>query len=136
MNNPIVHRIAALALAAAASSAFAQAPMPQPKTQGNVTYLSGGAGSEEVDYLKSQMKDYSLALMFSRTGGDYAANVAVAIKDGRGNTVFEAPSTGPYLLVKLPSGKYSVTATYQNDAKTRSVTVDGSARAPIGFVWS
>ncbi len=67
----------AVAGAGAAMVADAQAPMPQPQTQGSVTYLSGGAGSEEVDYIKSQMKDYTLALLFSAKGGDYAANVAV-----------------------------------------------------------
>lgn len=140
MKKNMPRTLAAFSIAAAAfvcaSAGIAQAPLPQPHTQGSVTYLNGGAGSDEVDYIKSQIKDYSLALMFSLTGGDYTANVAVTIKDARGNTVFEAPSTGPFLLLKLPAGKYTVVANYQNQPKTQQVAVDRSARTPVGFVWS
>jgi hypothetical protein len=127
--------IAALALGTAASMAIAQAPLPQPKTQGSVTYLNGGAGDEEVQAIKASIKDYSLALSFSRSGGEYVASVAVTIKDGTGATVFEAPSVGPYLLVKLPAGKYSVVASYQNEAKTQPVTVGKSASSVTSFQW-
>lgn len=144
MNKPIGRRVAtgivsfslAVAAAGAASFASAQAPMPQPHTQGGVTYLSGGAGSEEVSYMKAQAKDYTLALLFSVKGGDYAANVAVSVKDGRGETVFEAPSTGPYLLLKLPAGRYTVVATYKNNAKTRIVSAQQPPRAPVDITWS
>ena len=128
--------LAALVIAAvAAAGAQAQAPLPQPQTQNGVTYLNGGAGDEEVQSIKASMKDYSLALLFSRTGGDYVASVAVTIKDAKGATVFETPSAGPYLLVKLPPGKYSVVAQYQNESKTQPVTVDRVARTPVSFVW-
>lgn len=127
--------VAAFAASMALSTAVAQAPLPRPRTEGGVTYLNGGAGSEEVDYIKSSMKDYSLALLFSGTGGAYVADVSVTIKDARGTTAFEAPSVGPYLLVKLPPGKYAVVASYQGDAKTRPVTVDGSAKTPVSFAW-
>jgi hypothetical protein len=131
----LAQTIAVLTAVATLSTAFAQAPMPQPKTDGGITYLNGGAGSEEVDYIKSSMKDYSLALMFSRTGGEYVASVSITIKDSKGATVFDEPSVGPYLLVKLPPGKYSVVATYEGDAKTRPVTIDRVAKTPISFAW-
>jgi hypothetical protein len=50
--------------------------------------------------------------------------------------VFEEPSVGPYLLVKLPPGKYSVVANYEGDAKTLRVTVDRVAKAPISIAWN
>jgi hypothetical protein len=127
--------VAAIALGFAISTAFAQAPMPQPQTRGSVTYLNGGAGSEEVDFIKSSMKDYSLALSFSRSGGEYVADVGVTIKDGKGATVFEAPSVGPYLLVKLPAGRYTVVATYRNEPMTVSTTVGRAATAVTALQW-
>ena len=130
------HLIAAVALALASASACAQAPMPQPQTQGSVGYLNGGAGDEEVQYIKSAMKDYSLALSFSRGGGEYVASVAITVKDAKGETVFEAPSVGPYLLLKLPAGKYSVIANYQNAAKTQPVTVGRAASSVTSFRWN
>src|SRR5579875_1865693 len=115
--------------------AEAQAPLPKPQTQNGVQYLNGGAGDEEVQYIKSSMKDYTLGLMFSRTDGDYVANVAVTVKDGKDATVFETPSAGPYLLVKLPPGRYTVVARYRDEAKTQAVTVDRAIRTPVSFVW-
>jgi hypothetical protein len=132
----IALRCAATLLAASlCSTAVAQAPMPQPQTEGGVTYLNGGAGDEEVQFIKQSIKDYSLALAFSRTGGEYVASVSITIKDAKGATVFEAPSVGPYLLVKLAPGKYSVVASYQGDAQTRPVTVGKSASSLITFGW-
>lgn len=135
MTNPRTQRLAAIAFGFALSTSFAQAPMPQPLTQGGVSYLNGGAGSEEVDFIKSSMKDYSLALSFSQATGEYVADVAVTIKDGKGATVFDAPSTGPYLLVKLPPGRYTVVASYQNEAKTRAVSLGRAAASLTTFQW-
>ena len=134
--------VATLVLCAAgsvsSSGAYAQAPLPQPQQQGGIAYLNGGAGDEEVQFIKQSMKDYSLALEFGRAGSpraEYVATVAITIKDAGGATVFEAPSVGPYLLVKLPAGKYSVVATYQDVTQTRPVTVATTARAPTTFTW-
>ena len=118
------------------SGVSAQAPMPQPQTQGSITYLNGGAGDEEVQYIKQSMKDYSMALAFARAASpraEYVANVAVTVKDAKGNAVFEAPSVGPYLLLKLPAGSYAVTAIYQSQAQTR--TVSAGKASLVTFEW-
>ena len=133
--NQFLRILAAVPLVTAGAWASAQAPLPQPETQDGTTYLNGGVGESEVQYLKSSMKDYSLALVFSRPGGEYLANVAVTIKDAKGRTVFDVASAGPYLLVKLPPGRYAVVAASQGDAKTRSVSVGTSAKSLTGFTW-
>ncbi len=127
--------VVAAALCAGCTYAFAQAPLPQPQTERGIQFLNGGAGDEEITAIKAAMKDYSLALLFSRTGGEYVANVAVTIKDAKGATVFEAPSAGPWLLVKLPPGQYAVAASYRDQAKTQPVRVDRAAKTPVSFVW-
>lgn len=119
---------------AACCFAAAQAPMPQPHTEDGVTYLNGGAGDEEIQFVKQSLKDYTLALAFSRSSGEYVASVAVTIKDMKGATVFEEPSVGPYLLVKLPPARYSVTANYQGDSKTQPVTASHKASI-VNFAW-
>lgn len=120
-------------------AANAQAPMPQQKMQGSLAYLNGGAGDEEVQFIKQAMKDYSLALAFAQKAGprgEYVAEVAVTIKDAKGQTVFELPSTGPYLLVKLPPGSYEVTATYQGNAKTQKVSAGSGGASLVTLEWS
>ena len=121
------------------TTAFGQAALPQPKTQGDVTWLNGGAGDEEVQSIRQAMKDYTLALVFSHAGSpqsEYVASVSITVKDGQGATVFEAPSVGPWLLLRLPPGRYSVIATYQHVTQTRPVTSAKSATSTTTFVWT
>jgi hypothetical protein len=129
------HVFIALVLTASAGTVLAQAPLPQPKTENGVTYLNGGAGDEEVQSIKASMKDYTLGLLFSRAGGEYVASVAVTIKDAKGATAFEIPSAGPYLLIKLPPGRYSVVANYRSESKTQPVTVSGAVKTPVSIQW-
>lgn len=120
------------------TAAHGQAALPQPQTQGGVMWLNGGAGDEEVQAIRQSMKDYSLALSFSHQGSpraEYIASVSVTVKDANGATVFEAPSVGPYLLLKLPAGRYAVIATYQDVSQTRPVTAGRSAGSLVNFVW-
>ena len=135
-----IHRFAAASALAAvlgfSSAAFAQAPMPAQQMQGSVAYLNGGAGEEEVQYIKQSMKDYSMALAFAQAASpraEYVANVAVTVKDRKGGTVFDVPAAGPYLLLKLPAGSYAVTATYQGQAQTR--TVSAGKPSLVTFEW-
>ena len=130
--------IAAAVIVGAGSLAFAQAPMPQQKLQNSVAYLDGGAGDEEVQFIKQSMRDYSMALAFARSASpraEYVAEVAVTVRDAKGQTVFDLPSSGPYLLLKLPAGSYQVTATYQGKAQTRRVS-SGKAASLVTFQWT
>lgn len=103
----------------------------QPKTQGDVTYLCGGVGTEEVAYMKTQAKDYDMMLTFATRKGDYLADVNVNIADAKGNSVLQTNCDGPIMLVELPrSGTYHVhadTAGYQQD-HTIKVSTGRSAR--------
>ena len=137
MHHRITVWIAALAIGCATLPAHGQAPMPQQQLLGDVAYLNGGAGDEEVQFIKQSMKDYTLALAFARgaSPAEYVASVAVTIKDAKGQTVFETASVGPYLLVKLPPGKYSVVANYHDVSLTRPVTAGKSAGPLVTFIW-
>jgi hypothetical protein len=130
--------VAAALVLVTTEAAFAQAAMPQQQVLGDVPYLNGGAGDEEVQYMKQSMKDYTLALAFSRTGSpraEYVASVSITVKDAKGVTVFEEPSVGPYLLLKVPAGKYSVVASYQDVTQTRPVTAGKTAGTLTTFMW-
>ncbi len=137
MKTPARWIASAVVCACAISLAHGQAALPAPQTQGDVTYLNGGAGDEEVTFIKQSMKDYTMALAFSHAGtprAEYVASVSITVKDARGATVFEASSVGPYLLLKLPAGKYSVLASYHDVTQTRPVSA-AKAGALVTFVW-
>ncbi|MVW72734.1 carboxypeptidase-like regulatory domain-containing protein [Bordetella sp. 15P40C-2] len=130
--------LAAGCLAFATLSAVAQnlPALPPVQQQGQVEFLTGGFGADESNAIKAASSQYPLALTFSSTqGGAYVANVKVRITDARGNTVLDTTG-GPYVLVKLPAGRYKVSATFNGKEQTRQISVPRSGTARAGFTWN
>jgi hypothetical protein len=122
-----------------AASAWAQdsdtgGGLPQVQTQGDVSFTSGGVGLDESHALRREAPRWPLALQFTGPGGGYMADVHVTITRGADKTVLDATSEGPYMLVKLPPGRYTVHARYKDAEQTR--TVDVSRHANVTFHWS
>ncbi|WP_313621850.1 carboxypeptidase-like regulatory domain-containing protein [Achromobacter sp.] len=117
----------------------AQAGLPAVKHQGSVEYVSGGIGIDESEALKAAASNYPLALTFAaqRGGGkaDYVADVTVAIRDAQGGNVLQATSEGPYMLVRLPAGKYRISATFNGQPQEREVTVQNTGTTRAMFEW-
>lgn len=65
----------------------------------------------------------------------YISDVQVTIKDGSGNTVLETVTEGPYLLVKLPVGKYSLDATYESTTLHRHLNIQKGSNKKITLLW-
>ncbi|HAA03738.1 MAG TPA: carboxypeptidase regulatory-like domain-containing protein [Syntrophobacteraceae bacterium] len=122
-----------------ASLSFAQVMAtfsPEQMAYGGVPYISGGVGLDERAQMSEVSHDYNLKLMFATSpSGEYLSNVAVVIRDTRGRKILEAVSEGPWLFTRLPSGKYSVTATAQGKTIQREVLVPGKALAEADFYW-
>lgn len=112
--------------------------LPAEKMQGSVTYITGGVGTAEASAMKKARALFPLSLEFvqhAKPHNVYAANVKVEIKDHHGDDVLNVTSDGPYLLSKLPAGKYTVTASFENHAQTRHVSVSEKKHAHLAFVW-
>lgn len=107
-----------------------------PRTQGDVTYTSGGVGSDSVQAMHEIERAYNLRLMFAIEGsGEYLADVRVKLVDARGRTVLDAVSDGPYFFAKVPPGRYQVVAETEGDAKTRSVDISSGGAVSQSFYW-
>ena len=59
----------------------------------------------------------------------------VLIRDARGSTVLEAISDGPFLLAKLPAGRYTIRATQNGKTLDRVATVAGGKSTHVAFLW-
>lgn len=126
-----------MALAAGPVAAQTAHTLPAVQHQGSVQYLTGGVGYDESQAIKAASHDYPLALTFAATqGGAYLASVTVRIADAQDKTVLNATSDGPYLLVKLPAGRYKVSATFDGKPQTRHVTVSSGSTARETFTWA
>lgn len=96
------------------------------QAQGNVSFISGGVGEDEANAMKSAASSYPLELHFVQKAAprdEFLADVKVRITDRSKRVVLDTVANGPYLLARLPSGRYDVEADYSGVVKKRSVDV-------------
>lgn len=110
--------------------------MPQIQHQGDIAYVSGGVGSDESSALKHAEHQWPLAMRFTGPGSDYLSDVHVRIVGPHDAEVLKADSRGPYMLVKLPPGRYTVHAQYKDEDQTRQVNVASKPGARADFHWN
>lgn len=108
-------------------TADARAPFPQVESVGGVDVLNGGASLGEADYMKQRARDFPLELLFSGKGGEYGVADRVTVREGE-REVVSVPDAGPYLLLDVPPGRYTVEAEFDGQVEKRSVTVGETRR--------
>jgi len=109
--------VAAL-LAAVAMQSFAA-------ERGSVPVVSGGVGEDSVARLQAREKEFNLKLVFALVEGNYLADVGVTISNAAGRRLVQHVTDGPIFMARLPAGTYVVTASYNGNAQTRTVTLRG-----------
>lgn len=127
--------IAAVLLAATSLAAAADAE-PVVQAGGNVSYVSGGVGSESLDRLAAIAGQFNVKLVFATNSGEYVSNVRVEIIDAKGHSVVDAHSDGPWFLAHLPLGHYQVVANLSGKAEKRQIEVAASRLSTIDFRWA
>ncbi|MFT4065010.1 carboxypeptidase regulatory-like domain-containing protein [Paraburkholderia sp.] len=110
--------------------------LPQIQQQGNVSYVSGGVGLDESRALQAAQSRWPLSLRFTGPRGEFLADVHVSIVDTRGNEVLSTTSRGPFMLVRLHPGRYTVHAKYSDNEQTRAVTVPARGNVKSAFTWN
>jgi hypothetical protein len=109
--------------------------LPQIQQQGDVSYVSGGVGLDESKALQQAQSQWPLSLRFTGPGSDFLADVHVRVVDAHNADVLNATSRGPYMLVKLRPGRYTVHAEYKDRDQSKSVTVPANGTAKSAFYW-
>ncbi len=133
-------RIGSMLVAAAFAlpvAAMAQeSALPLAKTQGSITYVTGGIGLDESTALRQEQKNYPLSLLFAEgKRGAYVANVHVIVKGAGGKVLVDSPSSGPIMLIRLPPGEYRVSAQLRGEEKQAAVKVPDKGTASYTFSW-
>ncbi|MEO7937806.1 MAG: carboxypeptidase regulatory-like domain-containing protein [Burkholderiaceae bacterium] len=102
----------------------------------SIMYLNGGIGSDEAQYMRKIAKDWPLRMVFSESkDNEFVADVSVLITDPRGTPYLQLSGAGPMTYVKLPGGKYHITARFHGQSETREVTLDGKNGREVVFHW-
>jgi hypothetical protein len=110
--------------------------LPQVQQQGDVSFTSGGVGLDESKALQAAQSQWPMSLRFTGPGADYLADVRVKVVDAQGGEVLNTTSRGPYMLVKLRPGRYTVHATYKDRDQSKAVSVTGKGTAKAAFYWN
>lgn len=129
----------AAALAVPALGFAAAADLPIEKTQGAVTYLSGGNDRDEIRAIEKAAQQWPLELEFlikAKPHDESAANVKVMIRDAEDRTVLDTTADGPFLLAKLAPGEYVVTADHNGRKLERHVIVWRNRHHSEMFIWA
>lgn len=132
--------LAGLALAGAgllAPTAWS-ATLPPLQHQGSAEFVSGGIGIDQSTLFKDSQSKFPLSMTFDEIEhgeGDYLANVKVMVINAHGKTVLDTTAQGPYLLAKVPDGKYQVKATFNGHTQTRDVMVGHKSHEHLVFSW-
>jgi hypothetical protein len=123
-------RIARLVIAtvAATSAATATAALIEGRTATGQPYLAGGVGLEESEAMRQQAPAFSLQLITAARSGAYLAETHVRIVEQGGGVVLDTVLPGPWLLVDLPTGRYTLLAT--TNGRTVERRLDISAGKP------
>jgi hypothetical protein len=115
-----------------------RAHLPPERHQGPVSYISGGLSRPEADAIKRASQEYPLELVFRQDVNGMPKDlhgVPLEIRnDATGKVVFDARSAGPYFIARLPKGRYTVTAHWDNWNFSKDLDI-GDARDRVVFAW-
>lgn len=111
--------------------------LPPIQNQGQIEFLTGGIGLDESQAILQEGGKWPLMLELAKASTPravYISDVQISIKDVSGTTVLETITDGPYLLAKLPQGKYSLDATYEGETLHRDFTLQ-QGHKKITLLW-
>ena len=114
----VVAGLASLAVPAMAAN------LPAEQHEGAVGYITGGIGKTQAQLFEREMPKHPLAIELLEHAGkaeEFTADAKVKIRDTHGHTVLDAQAGGPFMLVDLPPGRYSISATLNKDTLKKSV---------------
>jgi hypothetical protein len=105
-------------------------------TDSGRNFVTGGIGSDEILAINQERARYPLAVLTAATGsGAYLSDVHIRITDRQQAAVLETVMDGPWLLVDLPPGRYTIEAGLGADVKkeTLSLGIGGHQQATFYF---
>ena len=111
----------ACAVLAACTLLVAAPPGNAEMPPGDLPYVSGGIGEEELAVLRLVRGDYNLRLLFADQSGTYLSGIEARILDAHGKTVLTVKDAGPFLYVRLPAGHYRIEARYAERTQRQDI---------------
>ena len=115
-----------------------ESQLPAKQKMGEVTYIMGGVGQTEAAAIEHVAKYYPLELEFlqkAKSKNEYLSDVQVRIKDAHDKMVLNVTANGPFLLAKMPDGKYTVSAEREHKVEHRQIKISAKDHQRVVFEW-
>lgn len=133
---PTARYVLTLSIAAAACwplmSEADDVPLPQEQSYDQVVALNGGANLDESEAMKRMYSRYSLRVMLTEPNGQYnVADSLVVMRNGA--TLGTISDAGPFVLMHLAPGRYTLEASFQGRTQRKEVTI-GNAGTTLQWV--
>ena len=94
----------------------------EEQSVGGFAVVNAGAGKEEVAALQRMASRYNLRVVISGRGGEYGVADRLLVSGPNGVRV-EIVDAGPWLLMRLPPGRYTLDASFGGRAERRTAIV-------------
>jgi len=115
------------------------AQLPPSKTQGDISFITGGIGSDESSAMFAAAKKWSLLIEMSEIDGSgrgvWIAGTDIRVFNAKQQTIIEILCDGPLMLLNAPPGQYTVEASYQGKVLKRSVTLKEGELQKLTLFW-
>lgn len=84
---------------------------------GDVKFITGGVGDEEMAQLRSVEQEYNLRALIASMSGEYLSELDISILDASGTQVAATNNAGPYFYANLKPGAYRMEITNSEGVK-------------------
>lgn len=111
---------------------FALLLFASPAAAEDFKVWSGGVGADE----RASAPGGDLKVILSQSNGKYITDCEVAIYDENGEPVLKTLAEGPWVIVNLPAGNYSVVAMrFNGDIQSTRFSVDEVTPTVVGLIF-
>jgi hypothetical protein len=117
---------------------FAFAQIPASQHSNGVSYISGGVGEEETVAILAEAKQWPVLLELSQIEngrGVWIFGANIKVSNAKKQVVFNAPADGPYMLINLEPGDYTIEASYQGVEQKRALSIKPNTSQKISLFW-
>ena len=130
---------AAALLAAFPAFANSTGSLPAELHEGSVAYVTGGIGRDQSMAFKRAASSYPLEIELlkktSHGNAEYLADDHVVIRNHDGKAILDTKASGPFVLVRVAPGRYTVSASDNGKMKVRHVQLAENRHERLVFEW-
>ena len=117
---------------------FAFAQIPATQHSNGISYISGGVGEEEAVAILAEAKQWPVLLELSQIEngrGVWIFGANIKVSNAKKQVVFNALADGPYMLINLEPGDYTIEASYQGVSQKRALSIKANTSQKISLFW-